>query len=225
MTDSNVGEIGTLHSEIGTSEFKLETPDLIIVDGTTNNLDSDDIIEVSDSPTPDFYNSNESEIKITGIKRIKPSEGPKFVNLVTYRNKIIKMLRTIENLTLVAPIQDSYKKFLLENYKHGEGRLKRTLSYNVEQLTEIMRYDTNSRHHRRRQLRYKMMLQEQSLMRPIYSESAYTQTAPTEHFNLEENNSNIKNEYNYPEVIITEYPNIEESNSNIEMKSVPKNGN
>jgi hypothetical protein len=68
-----------------------------------------------------------------------------------------------------------------------------------------------------------MMLQEQSLMRPIYSESAYTQTAPTVHFNLEENNSNIKNEYNYPEVIITEYPNIEESNSNIEMKSMPKN--
>ncbi len=32
MTDSNVGEIGTLHSEIGTSEFKMETPDLIIVD-------------------------------------------------------------------------------------------------------------------------------------------------------------------------------------------------
>ncbi len=58
------------------------------------------------------------------------------------------MLRTIENLTLVAPIQDSYKRFVLESYKHGEGRLKRTLSYNVEQLTEIMRYDTNSRHHK-----------------------------------------------------------------------------
>ncbi len=69
------------------------------------------------------------------------------------------------------------------------------------------------------------MQQEQSLMRPIYSESAYTQAAPTEHFNLEENNSNIKIEYNHPEVIITEHPNIEESNSNIEMKPVLKNGN
>jgi len=59
----------------------------------------------------------------------------------------------------------------------------------------------------------------------VLTESAYTQVAPTEHFNLEENNSNIKNEYNYPEVIITEYPNIEESNSNIEMKPVLKNGN
>ncbi len=68
--------------------------DLIIVDETMNNLDNHDIVEISDAPLPDLYDSDETGIKIVSTRQIKPSEGPKFVNhfnhLVSVSNKINK---------------------------------------------------------------------------------------------------------------------------------------
>ena len=220
MTDSNVREIGTLHSEYGSSEFAMPPNELIFIKGMVNNLVAPDIVSISRSPLHEPSSPNETGLRISNVRRIKPLEGPKFVDLITYRNKMIRTLRSIENLTLTAPIQDSYKELMVESFKRKEERMKKVLSSYVEHLTEMMLYDTDYRRQTRLLLRHHAILQEKSLMRPVRLEKAYPKMAITKHINLEECNSNINTENAYLNVTLNEHFNTEEGNSDIDVESV-----
>ncbi len=68
MTDSNVREFGTLHSEYGSFEFAMPPNELIFITGMVNNLVAPDIVSISRSPIHEPSSSNETGLRISNVR-------------------------------------------------------------------------------------------------------------------------------------------------------------